>query len=184
MVRLQKLSWLLGTLMLAGLGCLEEFNTLKESQMPRVAEGGPPGSGHLSLGSPVDRFNARALWDEYGSNVIQADLECKGKTLQVEGVIRTVAKDDRGRPYVGFQAFEPATVATSRLRTLSSKEKTWYQEGFPPLVICYLDSAEMNKSADVKKGQAVQLTGRCLGRVKDPSGFKDYVVVLDSCRLK
>src|SRR5260370_1668163 len=87
MVRLQKLSWLLGTLMLAGLGCLEEFNTLKESQMPRVAEGGPPGSGHLSLGSPVDRFNARALWDEYVSNGIQADLECKGKTPHIEGVI-------------------------------------------------------------------------------------------------
>jgi hypothetical protein len=180
----RRYSWLFGMLMLAGLGCLEEFNTLKESQMPRIAEGDPPGSGRNGLGPPVDRFNARALWDEYGSNILQADLGCKGKTLQVEGIIRTVAKDDRGRTYIGFQVFEPATVTASRLRTLSAKEKTWYQEGFPPLVICYLDLTEKNTSGDVKKGQAVQLTGRCLGRVKDPSGFKDYVVVLDSCRLK
>lgn len=170
-------SWVLGALMLAGLGCLE-IDTLKESQMPRIAEG----DQRLGPGPPVDRFNARALWDEYGTNVPQADLQCKGKTVEVEGIVRTVAKDDRGRAYIGFQVFEPAKVPASRLRTMNAREKAWYQDGFPPLVLCYLDSA--NKSADGKKGQRIQLTGRCLGRVKDPSGFKDYVVVLDSCRLK
>jgi hypothetical protein len=173
-------SWLIGLLVIPQMGCLEDFNALRESQMPRIAEDGQ----RLGLGPPVERFNACALWDEYGTNVIQADLECKEKTIEVEGIVLSVAKDDRGRTYIGFQVFEPTTVAASRLRTLTAKEKTWYQEGFPPLVICYLDPAEKNKSADIKKSQRLQLTGRCLGRVKDPSGFKDYVVVLDSCRTK
>jgi hypothetical protein len=176
----QRFSWLIGLLMIPQLGCLEDFNALRESQMPRIAEDGQ----RLSLGPPADRFNARALWDEYGTNVIQADLQCKGKTLEVEGIVRTVAKDDRGRTYIGFQVFEPTTVPASKLQTMSAKEKNWYQEGFPPLVICYLDPSEKSKSADMKKGQRLQLTGRCLGRVKDPSGFKDYLVVLDSCRTK
>ena len=92
--------------------------------------------------------------------------------------------DDRHRAYIGCQVFESAKVPASRLRTMSAKEKTWIQEDYPPLVICYLVPTEQSKLATLKKGQTVQLLGRCLGRVKDPSGFKDYVVVLDSCCLE
>jgi len=175
-------SWLIVLLALPLLGCIEDFSRIRETDMPRIAVN----DREVAMTSPLpaDRFNARALWDHYGVSVLQADLDCKGKTLRVSGIVRSVATDDRHRAYIGFQVFEPAKVPASRLRTMSAKEKTWIQEGYPPLVICYLVPTEPSKLATLKKGQTVQLLGRCLGRVKDPSGFKDYVVVLDSCRLE
>jgi hypothetical protein len=170
--------WLISLLVLPACGCLQELTPLHESDMPRI-------SSRSILGQDVssqERFNARALWDDYG-NVIQADLDCKGKTLQVTGIVRCVAKDDRGRPYIGFQVFEQIQVPAGRLRSMSAKEKMWFQEGYPPLIICYLDSSERADLLQISKGQTVQVVGRCLGRVKDPSGFKEYLVVLDSCRV-
>lgn len=178
MARRLAFSGMIGWLVLPALGCIQDFTRLHESDMPRIAANSQPNQAV----PPEDRFNARALWDEY-ANGFQADLECKGKSIQVTGIVRNAAMDDRGRPYVGFQVFEPTVVPASRLRLVSAKEKSWLQEGYPPLVICYLDSTEQSKPAQINKGQTVQLMGRCLGRVKDPSGFKDYVVVLDSCRL-
>lgn len=169
----------IGWLVLLPLGCIQDFAKIHESDMPRIgaaSQENPPAP-------PKERFNARALWDEY-ANVLQADLDCKGKSIQVTGIVRIVALDDRSRPYIGFQVFEPVPVPAARLRMMKAKEKSWIQEGYPPLVICYLDSAEQSQPAQIKKGGTVQLVGRCLGRVKDPSGFKDYVVVLDSCRLE
>jgi hypothetical protein len=169
--------WLTLLFVLPLFGCMQELTPLHESDMPRI-------SSTSSLSQDVssqERFNARALWDDY-ANVIQADLDCKGKALQVTGIVRCVAKDDRGRTYIGFQVFEPIQVPASRLRTMSAKEKMWFGEGYPPLVICYLTPDERTDS-QISRGQTVQVMGRCLGRVKDPSGFKEYVVVLDSCRV-
>ena len=170
--------WLISLLVFPACGCLQELTPLHEGDMPRISS-----KSILSQEvSSQERFNARALWDDY-ANAVQADLDCKGKTLQVTGIVRCVAKDDRGRAYIGFQVFEPNQIPVSRLRTMSAKEKVWFGEGYPPLVICYLDSLERFGLLQIKKGQTVQVTGRCLGRVKDPSGFKEYVVVLDSCRV-
>ncbi len=174
------IGWLLAVLP----GCVEDLGRIHETDMPRVA-GEPRRIESFPLPSrPIDRFNARALWDEFGGNALQADREYKGTNLQLTGIVRCIASDDRDRPYVGFQVFEPVTVPASRLKMMSAKEKTWYLDGFPPLVICYLDSTDRSELATVKKGQTIQLAGRCLGRVKDPSGFKDYVVVMDSCRMR
>jgi hypothetical protein len=170
--------WLISLLVLPASGCFQELTPLHESDLPRI-------SSKSILGqeaSSQERFNARALWDEY-ANFAQADLDCKGKTLQVTGIVRCVAKDDRGRAYIGFQVFEPIQVPASRLRTMSAKEKMWFGDGYPPLVICYLESSERADNLHINKGQTVQVMGRCLGRVKDPSGFKEYVVVLDSCHV-
>jgi hypothetical protein len=165
-------------LVLPAFGCVQDFGKLRETDMPRIAATAQQNQAV----TPVERFNARALWDEY-ANVLQADLTCKGKSIQVTGTVRIAAPDDRGRYYIGFQVFELAPVPSDRLRSMSAKEKSWLKDGYPPLVICYLDSTEQSKQAPINKGQTVQLVGRCLGRVKDPSGFKDYVVVLDSCQL-
>jgi hypothetical protein len=170
--------WLVSLLLFSACGCLQELTPLHESDMPRISSKSIPGQEV----SGQERFNARALWDDY-ANAAQADLDCKGKTLQVTGIVRCVAKDDRGRAYIGFQVFEPVKVPASRLRTMSAKEKLWFGEGYPPLVICYLESSERADNLQINKGQTVQVTGRCLGRVKDPSGFKEYMVVLDSCRV-
>jgi hypothetical protein len=170
--------WLMSLLVFPACGCLQGLTPLHEGDMPRISSK----SILDQESSNQERFNARALWDDY-ANVAQADLDCKGKTLQVTGIVRCVAKDDRGRAYVGFQVFEPIQVPASRLRTMSAKEKTWFGEGYPPLVICYLDSSERPDYLQINKGQTVEVTGRCLGRVKDPSGFKEYMVVLDSCRV-
>jgi hypothetical protein len=164
--------------MLPLFGCMQELTPLHESDMPRISA-----TSSQNQVSPQERFNARALWDDY-ANVIQADLDCKGKALQVTGIVRSVAKDDRGRSYIGFQVFDPIQVPAGRLRSMSGKEKMWFQEGYPPLIICYLDSSERADLLQISKGQTVQVVGRCLGRVKDPSGFKEYIVVLDCCRIQ
>ena len=173
------IGWLLAVLP----GCVEDFGRIHETDMPRIASEPRRSEPSPSPPETSDRFNARALWEEFGGNALQADLEYKGKNLQLTGIVRCIASDDRDRPYVGFQVFEPIKVPAGRLKMMSAKERTWYQDGFPPLVICYLDSTDRSDLATVKKGQTIQLTGRCLGRVKDPSGFKDYVVVMDSCRI-
>jgi hypothetical protein len=170
---------LMPLLMLPLFGCMQELTPLHESDMPRI-------SSTSSLSQDVssqERFNARALWDDF-ANVVQADLDCKGRVLHVTGIVRIVAKDDRSRSYIGFQVFEPIQVPASRLRSMSAKEKMWFQDGYPPLVICYLASAERTDLPQISKGQTVQVVGRCLGRVKDPSGFKEYMVVLDCCRIQ
>jgi hypothetical protein len=174
------IGWLLAVLP----GCVEDFGRIHETDMPRLASEPRRFESFLPPSRTVDRFNARALWEGFGGNALQADLEYKGKNLQLTGIVRCIASDDRDRLYVGFQVFEPVKIPAGRLKMMSVKEKTWYQDGFPPLVICYLDSTDRSGPPNVKKGQTVQLTGRCLGRVKDPSGFKDYVVVLDSCRIR
>jgi hypothetical protein len=164
--------------MLPAFGCLQELTPLRESDLPRISSTASPSPDVSSR----ERFNARALWDDY-ANAVQADLDCKDKILQVTGIVRCLAKDDRGRWYIGFQVFEPVSVPASRLRSMSAKEKMWFQEGHPPLVICYLAPSEGADRLPIRKGQSVQVVGRCLGRVKDPSGFKEYLVVLDSCRV-
>jgi len=158
---------------------MQELTPLRESDMPRISAISSQSQDEFSH----ERFNARALWDDF-ANVVQADLDCKGRVLHVTGIVRIVAKDDRSRSYIGFQVFEPIQVPASRLRSLSAKEKMWFQEGYPPLIICYLDPSERADLLQISKGQTVQVVGRCLGRVKDPSGFKEYMVVLDCCRIQ
>jgi hypothetical protein len=173
---------MIGCLLAAISGCVQDFGRLRDSDMPRIAAYASSfETGQATI--KIERFNARALWEEFGGNISQADLDYKGKLVQVTGIIRTASSDDKNRPYLGFQVFEPVTVPDSRIQAMKGKEKSWYQEGFPPLVLCYFDSEEKDRLASVLKGQTCQLAGRCLGRVKDPSGFKDYVVVLDSCRI-
>ncbi len=119
------IGWLLAVLP----GCVEDLGRIHETDMPRVA-GEPRRIESFPLPSrPIDRFNARALWDEFGGNALQADREYKGTNLQLTGIVRCIASDDRDRPYVGFQVFEPVTVPASRLKMMSAKEKTWYLDG-------------------------------------------------------
>jgi hypothetical protein len=164
-------------------GCVEDFGRIRESDVPRIGSDRQKIEAASKVQNTPERFNARALWEEYGGDVPQADLQCKGKFLQVTGIVRCISSDDKARPYIGFQVFDPSTIPASRLRVMKGKEKSWHQDGFPPLVLCYFDPGERSQLESEYKGQSVQITGRCLGRVKDPSGFKDYIVVLDSCRI-
>jgi len=183
MVRSTSLNLIIGSFMAALPGCVEDYGKIRETDMPRIAPDSRRIEADQLAPSAVERFNARALWEEYGGNVLQADVECKGKYFQVTGIVRCVASDDKDRPYIGFQVFDPVKAPASRLKAMGGKEKSWYRDGFPPLVLCYFEPGERHLLDSVKKEQTLQLTGRCLGRVKDPSGFKDYVVVLDSCRI-
>ncbi len=171
----------IGFLLAPLFGCLEDFGKIRETDMPRIGDGRQKPRAE-PLDRPVETFNARALWEEYGESVLQADWNCKGRTIKVTGQVRTLDTDEKHRSYIGFQVFERPDVSPKRLQTMSAKEKKWLEEGYPPAVICYLDPAEKSRLAEVKRGQILELIGRCLGRVKDPSGFKDYVVVLDGCR--
>jgi hypothetical protein len=172
----------IGVLLPPLFGCLEDFGKIRETDMPRIGDGRQKSQAEPP-DKPVDSFNARALWEQYGESVLQADWNCKGKIIKVTGQVRTFDSDERHRYYIGFQVFERPDVSPKRLQTMSAKEKRWLQEGYPPAVICYLDPAEKSRLAEVKKGQTLELVGRCLGRVKDPSGFKDYVIVLDGCHV-
>jgi hypothetical protein len=127
----------------------------------------------------VATLSAAGLWQEFGANPLQADSKYKGKVLKVTGTVRTVEPNERGRYFVGFEVFPQGSLPAGQ----SDQQKKWFNEGYPPMVICYLDPAMRSKFEEVKKGQRIEVLGRCVGRKKDPSGLKDYIVVLKDCRM-
>lgn len=56
----------------------------------------PPPTIHPYFTTAVDIFHA------YEQNEVAADREYKGELLQVTGVVKSIEKDLRGRPYVTF----------------------------------------------------------------------------------
>jgi hypothetical protein len=64
---------------------------------------------------------------------------------------------------------------------MTAQERKWYNEGYPPNVLCYFADAAQAAGAQRPKGQA-KVLGRCAGVTRDPAVWKGYVVTLLDCR--
>ena len=125
---------------------------------------------------------APGLWMEYGNNQAAADGKYLGKKIITGGPVRVVRQDEKGY-YIGFGVVESAAVTTAQYKQLTEQQKKWYNEGYPPGVICYFAAGEEKNMATVKTGSAIAIKGKCAGLKRDEQSYKGYIVVVEGCRL-
>jgi hypothetical protein len=109
-----------------------------------------PSSGQNSAGTKTAastpeapaaiKVTATDLMQAYVDNKVKADDTYKDKTVEVSGVISEVGKDIMNNPYVA----------------LKTKEMIY-------TVQVYFTDEENKKLGELKKGQAIKVTGRCDG---------------------
>ncbi len=88
-------------------------------------------------------------------NEVAPDNRYKGKTLEVKGVVEKIGKDILNTAYVA----------------LSSESQALFFS-----VQCTFPKARENDLTDLKPGQKVKITGKCMGKLGN--------VLLDNCYLK
>src|SRR5207249_9191161 len=101
--------------------------------------------------TPIATGWASQVWSDYGENAVKADSFYKGKYVQLKGEVRCVQTDANGRYYVGFVApVDFGGVSKARYNRMTPQEKKWFNEGFPPNVICYLAIDSQTDFAQVR----------------------------------
>jgi hypothetical protein len=168
------------------LGCGSDPPKKKKKEKPEEAQGN--GNKEVEkkaplkpLGKPVARLTGIALWQDYGNNAIGADAKYRDKTIQIDGSVEGVHAGEGGRYYVGLAVVSAGAVTQAELAQMSPKQRKWFDEGYPPNVVCYLDPAAKKAFADLKRDSGVTVLGRCKGMKKDPDVWGGYVVVLEDC---
>jgi hypothetical protein len=86
--------------------------------------------------------SAEALFRAYDENEIEADIQYKGKVLEISGKIDSIGKDIMDEPYVTLRVG----------RTFGS-------------VQCMFSKSSSQQLVRLRKGQAVVLKGRCAGKM-------------------
>jgi hypothetical protein len=132
--------------------------------------------------TPVVSTTAVELWEAYGRNGLAADAEYKGRHVRISGGVRLIQQDEKGRYFVGFSIVEPAVLTAAQYNRLSPKERKWYDEGYPPNVVCYLAPSHSGDFASVKVGQAITIIGKVVGR-KQGDVWMGYLVEVEDGRL-
>lgn len=141
-------------------GCSEE----------RRRVGAPEGPVAATVG-------ASKLWGDFGDNEIAAGQKYKDKKIKVAGTVDRIAED-----HIGFGVVARALLSEADYRRLPAKERKWYDDGYPPNVVCYLAPGAEKQAALLKKGSEVELVGRCVGK-KSGDVFMGYLVVLEGCQV-
>ena len=90
--------------------------------------------------APVHKLSAAQLWAEYDANEVAADQKYKGKVIEVSGQVDNIGKDITDAIYV----------------TLSTGE-------YLANVQCFFSDKHADAAAQLRKGQAITVRGRCDG---------------------
>jgi hypothetical protein len=130
--------------------------------------------------SPIE-VRATVLWQDYQDNEAKGDAKYKGKTLQLADSVKV--RKDGDAYYLGFETVGSTVVTTAQYKLLTPQQKKWYNEGYPPNVLCYLDSASVSKAAQLSERDICTVRGVCAGRKNDPDVYLGYVVVLKNCQI-
>ncbi|MDR1251395.1 MAG: OB-fold putative lipoprotein [Treponema sp.] len=85
-------------------------------------------------------ITAKQLYEAFRANQLQADMTYKDKTVKVTGVVAGINKDYLDNYYVEIEG-------TSSFATVD----------------VYVNASELNKIANLKKGQTVMVVGKCDG---------------------
>jgi hypothetical protein len=135
------------------------------------------------LGEPVAKLKAQQLFYEYGENELAADGRYAGKTLCISGELHAAKKDSQGRYCVGFVTMEFPGMSERAYAKLSPRDKKWFNEGYPPNVVCYIDPDAQGAFAKLPAMSERAIIGRCVGRHADSEVGRGYIVVLEDCIL-
>jgi len=123
------------------------------------------------------------FWKDYGDNALKADQTYKGKWMEFSGRGK-IQIDAKGNYVFGIPMVEAAGVSTAVYRTMGVQEKKWYNEGYPPQILCTIAAKDQKGFAALGPMDTAILVGRCQGMRKEPDVPHGYVVLFDECRLK
>lgn len=90
----------------------------------------------------VHKIDYKKLFNDYEENAINADSVYKGKLLMVTGKVDNIYREITGEPYITFNIGGEYSFKTIRLTFKKSEESS---------------------VANLKKGQTVDIVGRCAG---------------------
>lgn len=150
------------------------------SQSGSAGTQGGSGPTNSAGGTPL-KVDPEYLWQAYGDNQPSADGAYRGKLLEFTVGNHKVMSNE-GTYCIGIKTVEHQLGYTpAQFNALSEQQKRWFQEGYPPTVLCYLASQNAGQSAKVTNGS--KLRGTCTGRRDDSSVLNGYVVVLRECEI-
>lgn len=137
------------------------------------------------LGDPVASIDSLTLFAAYAENEAKADMDYTNKTVELtnQGGALKVSKDASGSYVLGFTIVEFGTVSPARYAKLTSQEKKWFNEGYPPNVICRLEAESVEAASKLKTGAKCVVRGICEGRKPAKDVYKDYIVTLKNCKI-
>jgi hypothetical protein len=126
---------------------------------------------------PTVKATAADLWQEYEANSAAADQKYGGRRVQITGTVCEVLSGS-----VGYEVAEPGVVSMGTFRRMTAQERRWYNEGYPPNVVCEYPAERRATFARAEKGKSFSVVGRCEGSKRDPNVWRGIVVVLTDCR--
>lgn len=111
--------------------------------------------------APAFTVSSNALVNDFTTNDSLANAKYLGKTIAVNGLLKTIDKDENG--------FYTLVIGDS---TSSSS------------VRCSMDSAHNNETTNLKEGTQIHVKGICTGYNKDELGLGADIILNHSCITK
>src|SRR4051794_18549983 len=105
---------------------------------------------------------APKLWNEYDDNEVAADRKYLGKVVELQ-VGGKLAKDARGY-FLGGEVVGRALLPASQAQRMSPRDQKWYNEGYPPNVLCHIHPAALEPFESPAPGTICTVRGVCKGK--------------------
>jgi hypothetical protein len=167
---------------LLGAGVIVGAAMLAGNEGAKAPQPGPAAKEKQADDEPPPSVSAYELWAMARDNALAAEEKFRGKPLRVTGTVGRVG-DDNGY-YVGLMTVEGAgALPTEQIARMSAQQKKWFNEGYPPNVLCFLAPSARQTAAPLKKGKVASIVGVYGGTKKDESVYKGYVVILKDCSV-
>jgi hypothetical protein len=149
---------------------------VKASSPPPPGEPVAKVSGPRPLGEPVAKLTIDKLHSEYGQNVIAADKEYAGKTVELTA--RGKVKQSNGR-YL-LDCVRPGYGGSG-----GGFGRAQIAGAFTSGAVCYINPDKVDAFATLKQGETCQIRGRVKGRQNAPPfrGDLDFIVVVEDCEI-
>jgi hypothetical protein len=165
--------WVVALCLLAYVGAV----LLRGDKEPSRAVGDP------NLYNPIE-IEPHKVWEEYGSNALQADAKYAGKAVAFKVFDPKITKEADGRYLLWVARSESAAVTMDVYNRMSDREKKYYNEGRPPHVVGYISPGAEKPFAGSPKGSWVQVVGRLVGTEKAEGPIRGYRVVIEHCQRR
>jgi tRNA_anti-like len=112
----------------------------------------------IALVTPSFTLNSNVIIDEFTKNDSIANAKYLGKTIAINGLLKSMDKDENGYFTV---VMGDSTTSTS--------------------VRCSMDSTHNNEATNLKEGAIVNIKGICTGYNKDEMGLGADIILNHSC---
>jgi hypothetical protein len=112
----------------------------------------------IALVTPAFTISSNAIVNDYTTNDSLANAKYLGKTIALNGMLKTIDKDENG-----FY-----TVVIGDTTTTTS-------------VRCSMDSTHNNEATNLKEGTQINVKGICTGYNKDEMGLGADIILNHSC---